>query len=232
MAGVLLITQSLLALGVVPRRYWTKFAGGGSVCLAGTFVGPFLASPSWSHVLVAGVLTGFLPCGLVYGYLALASSSASIWTGLLTMSVFGAGTGPLMILSGTGGSLISHASRGKFLKISAICVGLTGLISIVRGILFMQLTPAPEVVRCHFLWRARRVISIGRTACAARIASPARFANDLQTRDRVLATIQGSVIGALVRDIPRKGTASRLPETRMSEHSVPPGGGGYFSCIV
>lgn len=149
-AGVLLISQSLLALGVVPRRYWSKFAGGGSVCLAGTFVGPFLASPSWSHVLVAGVLTGFLPCGLVYGYLALASSSASIWTGLLTMSVFGAGTGPLMILSGTGGSLISHASRGKFLKISACCVGVTGLISIVRGILFVQLTPAPEVVRCIF----------------------------------------------------------------------------------
>ena len=95
----------LLALGVVPRRYWPKLAGGGSVCLAGTFVGPFLASPSLSHVLVAGVLTGFLPCGLVYGYLALASSSASIWTGLLTMSIFGAGTGPLMILVRTGGSL-------------------------------------------------------------------------------------------------------------------------------
>ena len=106
--------------------------------------------PSWSHVLLAGVLTGFLPCGLVYGYLALASSSASIWAGLLTMSLFGAGTGPLMILSGTGGSLISHASRGRFLKFSAVCVGLTGLISIVRGILFVQLTPAPEVVRCLF----------------------------------------------------------------------------------
>ena len=39
-----------------------------------------------------------------------------------------------MILSGTGGSLISHASRGRFLKISAVCVGLTGLISIVRGV--------------------------------------------------------------------------------------------------
>jgi ABC-type branched-subunit amino acid transport system ATPase component len=37
------------------------------------------------------VLTGFLPCGLVYGYLALASSSASIWAGLLTMSNFSFG---------------------------------------------------------------------------------------------------------------------------------------------
>ncbi len=142
--------QSMLTLGMVPRRYWPKLAGGGSVCLAGTFVGPFLASPSLWHVLIAGVLTGFLPCGLVYGYLALASSSASIWVGLLTMSIFGAGTGPLMILSGTGGSLIPHASRRNLLKISAVSVGLTGLISIVRGVLFVQLTPAPEAVRCLF----------------------------------------------------------------------------------
>lgn len=150
LAGVLLTGQSLIALGAVPRRYWAKVAGSGSVCLAGTFVGPFLTSPRSLHVLVAGILTGFLPCGLVYGYLALASSSADIWEGLLTMGVFGVGTGPLMIVSGMGSSLISHASRRKFLTFSAICVGLTGLISIVRGILFIQLTPAPEVVRCIF----------------------------------------------------------------------------------
>jgi len=147
-AGVLLAAQGLLALGVVPRRYWPKLAGGGSVCLARTFVGPFLTSPRSSHLLLAGVLTGFLPCGLVYGYLALASSSANIWEGLLTMGLFGAGTGPLMILSGAGSSLFSLAMRRNLLKISAVCVSLTGLISIVRGILFVQLTAAPEVVRC------------------------------------------------------------------------------------
>ena len=91
MAGLLLIAQSSLSLGLVPRRYWPKLAGSGPVCLAGTFVGPFLTSPNLVHALIAGVLTGFLPCGLVYGYLALASSSANIWSGLLTMSAFGAG---------------------------------------------------------------------------------------------------------------------------------------------
>ena len=55
-----------------------------------------------------------------------------------------------MILSGTSASLISHASRHRVLKISAVCVGLTGLISVVRGILFVQRLPAPEVVRCIF----------------------------------------------------------------------------------
>ena len=148
-AGVLLTAQGLLALGVVPRRFWPKLVGGGgSVCLAGSFVGPFLTSPRASHVLLAGVLTGFLPCGLVYGYLALATSSANIRDGLLTMSLFGAGTGPLMILAGAGSALLSQTSRRNLLKISAVCVSLTGLISITRGILFVQLSTAPEIARC------------------------------------------------------------------------------------
>ena len=149
-AGVLLAGQGLVALGIVPRRWWSESSGGGAGCLAGTFVGPFLTSPRLSNVLLAGVLTGFLPCGLVYAYLALASSSANIRDGLLTMCFFGAGTGPLMILAGTGASLVSLAARRNLLRISAVCVVLTGLISIIRGILFMRLTPAPEAVRCLF----------------------------------------------------------------------------------
>jgi sulfite exporter TauE/SafE len=150
MAGILLAGQGLLGLGLVPRRLWPKSSGGGTICLASTFVGPFLASPRWSHVLVAGVLTGFLPCGLVYGFLALASSSTNIADGLVTMSVFGAGTAPLMILAGAGGSLLSHAARRNLLRLSAICVCLTGMVSIVRGILFLQFSSAPEIARCLF----------------------------------------------------------------------------------
>jgi sulfite exporter TauE/SafE len=149
-AGAFLTTQGLHALGLLPRPNLLKTAGGPAGCLAGTFVGPFLASREWSGVLLAGVLTGFLPCGLLYGFLALASSSASIWTGLLTMSVFGAGTAPLMMLTGTGGTLISRWARGRLLRISAICVCCTGLISIVRGIFFLQMWngPGADVARC------------------------------------------------------------------------------------
>ena len=131
-AGILLVGQGLLALGFLPRRFWAKPAGSGSPCLAGTFVGPFLSSPRSIDVLLAGVLTGFLPCGLVYGYLALASSSANVLDGLLTMALFGAGTAPLMILVGAGGSLLSHASRRNLMRVSAVCVTLTGVISLAR----------------------------------------------------------------------------------------------------
>jgi sulfite exporter TauE/SafE len=146
-AGVLLTGQGLLAMGLLPRWCWPQLRRR-SPCLAGTFVGPFLSSPRATHILLAGVLTGFLPCGLVYGYLALASSSASVREGLLTMSLFGAGTAPLMVLAGAGGSLLSNTRRRSLLHISAICVTVTGLISIARGILFVHFTDAPQVVRC------------------------------------------------------------------------------------
>jgi sulfite exporter TauE/SafE len=98
--------------------------------------------------LLAGVLTGFLPCGLVYGFLALASSSASVWVGLLIMSLFGAGTAPLMILAGAGGSLLALAGRRNLLRVSAVCVCVAGLVSIARGLLFLQNWGVPETARC------------------------------------------------------------------------------------
>ncbi len=70
--------------------------------------------------------------------------------GLLTMALFGAGTAPLMILTGVGSALLSQATRRNALKVLAVCVCLTGVVSIIRGILFVQISAAPEVMRCLF----------------------------------------------------------------------------------
>ena len=149
-AGGLLVFQGLLALGILPRRLLPAISGGGAPCLAGTFVGPFLSAPGWSGVLLAGVLTGFLPCGLVYGFLTLASSSANVLHGLLTMCAFGAGTAPIMILTGAGGSLLSHSARRQLLKVSAVCVLLTGMISLARGVMFVQFPESAALESCPF----------------------------------------------------------------------------------
>ena len=73
-----------LSPAILPEHHRRRYA-----CLAGTFIGPFLTSPGLTNVLLAGILTGFLPCGLVYGFLTLASSTASIIQGPLTMIAFG-----------------------------------------------------------------------------------------------------------------------------------------------
>jgi sulfite exporter TauE/SafE len=148
LAGVLLAAQGMFALGLVPKRVSSRRFPGGSLCLARSLVGPFLASSLWSDVLLAGMLTGFLPCGLVYGFLALASSSASIVAGLAIMVLFGAGTAPLLILAGAGASLLSYSRRLSLLRVSALCVCLTGLVSIARGVFFLPIWGVPEVARC------------------------------------------------------------------------------------
>jgi sulfite exporter TauE/SafE len=150
LAGCVLLFQGLLALGFLPRGFLGSIKLGGTPCLAGTFVGPFLTSPGWTNVLLAGILTGFLPCGLVYGFLTLASSSASILHGLLTMCAFGAGTAPIMILTGAGGSLLSHSARRHLLRISAVCVLLCGLVSLARGIAYVRFPVTADTASCPF----------------------------------------------------------------------------------
>ena len=150
LAGGLLAVQGLLALGILPRGLLPTVKGSGTPCLAGTFVAPFLTAPGLTNVLLAGLLTGFLPCGLVYGFLTLSSSSASVVQGLFTMVAFGAGTAPVMVLTGAGGSLLSHSARRQLLRVSAVCVLLTGLISLARGAVFLHLPGSTVVEGCPF----------------------------------------------------------------------------------
>jgi sulfite exporter TauE/SafE len=150
LAGTFLIYQGLLALGLLPRKHFPSMGGSAAPCLAGTFVGPLLTAPGWTNVLLAGILTGFLPCGLVYGFLTLASSTSSVLHGLLTMAAFGLGTAPMMLLTGVSGSLVSHSARRQLLRVSAVCVLLTGIISLARGIMFIQFPETAALERCPF----------------------------------------------------------------------------------
>jgi sulfite exporter TauE/SafE len=98
----------------------------------------FLTAPGLTNAFLAGVLTGFLPCGLVYAYVALAASAGALPAGAATMVLFGAGTAPLMILTGSGASLLSLAARRRVLHAAAWCVVLTGVLTISRGALSWQ----------------------------------------------------------------------------------------------
>ena len=114
MAGVFLIVQGAHAPpDSQSRRVVLAFELARERCLAGSLVGPFFASPRRLLVFLAGVLNGFLPCGLVYGYLALASSTASLPLGLATMATFGAGTVPVMVLTGVGALAFSLTCAGN-----------------------------------------------------------------------------------------------------------------------
>lgn len=129
--GGLLVYQGLRSAGVFRRR-----SIGGSMstfCPAQSLFATFLTTPGLANAFVAGVLTGFLPCGLVYAYIALATSVGSMSAGAAIMALFGAGTAPFMILAGSGVSAMSLVTRSRVLNAAAWCVVVTGMLTLVRG---------------------------------------------------------------------------------------------------
>jgi sulfite exporter TauE/SafE len=141
-AGVLLVVQGLLSAGVFKRKLKI-----GKKCSVGKFswllpIGRLMkpsqdeasTSARTAETFLAGVMTGFLPCGLVYAYLALAAASASLWWGLATMIAFGFGTVPIMVATGAGVSLMSLPARTRLFKVAAWCVLITGVLTIGRGV--------------------------------------------------------------------------------------------------
>ncbi len=130
-AGTLLVLMGLVTAGVLPRPFYRLL--GGLPCGATTWLKTFLSAPGWSGPLLAGLFTGFIPCGLVYAFLLKAGSSANMAQGMLTMLAFGIGTIPLMVIVGYGGQFLSLVSRAQILRIAAWCIVVTGVISIARG---------------------------------------------------------------------------------------------------
>jgi sulfite exporter TauE/SafE len=143
-AGLFLIYQGLAATGLLTRRGVNAHTG----CLGGTFLATFLRTPGWQGVFLAGIFTGLLPCGLIYGFLALAAATASVGQGALLMIAFGLGTAPVMIAAGTGASLMSFAVRKRLYQAAAWCVILTGLISIARGAGYVEIKGYKQATGC------------------------------------------------------------------------------------
>jgi sulfite exporter TauE/SafE len=160
-AGVMLVYQGLRAAGWiregVASRLRSLFSLGRSIrrnrlptpsrpataCAASSFFSQFLRQPGASGVFLAGVFTGLLPCGLLYGMLALATSTHSLPLGALTMIVFGLGTAPAMILAGLSGRIVGVATRRRLFAAAAWCLILTGFVSVARGVSFLSINGQP-----------------------------------------------------------------------------------------
>jgi sulfite exporter TauE/SafE len=150
-AGILLIYQGLRAAGWLTFGRRTQLTAAGPLCLAGGLLGQLLRQPGASGIFLAGVFTGLMPCGLLYGMLALATSTHSVPLGGATMIVFGLGTAPAMILAGVGGRLLGLATRRWLFAAAAWCLVLTGIVSVGRGMLHLSLDgqPAPGCPACE-----------------------------------------------------------------------------------
>ena len=147
-AGGLLLWQGVSLLGIFsPKK---PQAAQHAPCLTGGLLSTFLQSPHLFDMFIAGVITGFLPCGLVYAFLTYASVSGNFLTGAMMMAAFGLGTVPLMVVSGLSISALSVPLREKFYRAAAVIVILTGVLTIGRGVAFASGVASSSPITCPF----------------------------------------------------------------------------------
>lgn len=144
-AGLVLVWQGLLATGLVRRQG----VGAGAGCPGAAALRGLLTARGLGEVFLAGLFTGLLPCGLLYGMLAYAASCRDVMSGMVAMAAFGVGTAPGMMAAGLGGSILGVAGRRRLQTVAAWCLVATGVVSIVRGASFVAL-PGTEPAGCPF----------------------------------------------------------------------------------
>lgn len=95
----------------------------------------------WTRrALVIGLLSGLLPCGWLYAFIALAAASASPIYGALTMSVFWLGTVPYMVALAGFSHYLSLRLRRLIPKVTALLLVITGVFS-ATGQMGLDLLP-------------------------------------------------------------------------------------------
>lgn len=78
-----------------------------------------------------GILTGFIPCGLLYAALLLASTTTNPFMAFTGMVLFVSGTLPAFWLASLGAEFLSNKGRFATQKIGKIIMGLNGCILLV-----------------------------------------------------------------------------------------------------
>jgi sulfite exporter TauE/SafE len=134
-AGAWMIVMGLVAAGLVPMRKKTApsdtaSSGGG---LFVSILRPIFVSPTPTAALMLGVATGFLPCPIVAGFLAMALESASVPAGMAVMAGLGVGScWSLLLLGLTGGAIRARFGRWSSIIGAAVLI-LLGTATLLRG---------------------------------------------------------------------------------------------------
>lgn len=129
-AGVLMMVMALQLLGVLQRLHIPAVATPGIGALRGVLQAPGAGAP-----LAFGVFNGFLPCPLVYAFVALAAAAADPLRGALLMIVFGLGTFPAMLLTGGLGAWLRYGWRLRGVRIAGVFILVLGAITLARGLI-------------------------------------------------------------------------------------------------
>ena len=83
---------------------------------------PLLAQPFGLRGVLLGIALGFLPCGLLYGALALAATTGDPILGAAGMALFGIGTAPSLVAVALGGYALGHRYRSSLVRVAPVAL--------------------------------------------------------------------------------------------------------------
>jgi sulfite exporter TauE/SafE len=132
-AGLLMIAMALQFFGLLQAFHRLAIGFGGSTLAMS--LRSLLTARSSAAPLAFGVFNGFLPCPLVYAFIAQAASTTGTLSGVLVMAAFGLGTFPAMLMMGGIGRAVAPAWRRRGVWLAGCCILLLGLITLSRGLL-------------------------------------------------------------------------------------------------
>lgn len=86
--------------------------------------------PGWQPLLI-GLLTGLLPCGWLYAFVISAAATGNAMLGALTMTVFWAGTLPIMLALGVGLQRLAGPLRRHVPRLTAAALVVVGVVTVL-----------------------------------------------------------------------------------------------------
>ncbi|MSQ60680.1 MAG: sulfite exporter TauE/SafE family protein [Betaproteobacteria bacterium] len=138
--GVYVLANLLLLLVACYLLGWNKPMarleawGGNPWRLISPLMHTMMPPRTWPRALSVGLLWGFMPCGLVYGALAMAMLSRSAMEGAAMMMMFGLGTLPNLLAAG---ALLRHVRKQGLDKVwrlaSGVAIGGFGMYGLAHA---------------------------------------------------------------------------------------------------
>lgn len=145
--GAAIVSGSLLIIWAISdllaRSGSRMFAGARSPSVpivwqraAGAVLLRIRQQPLGLRAFTTGVLTGALPCGWLYVFVAAAGGAGSALGGVMSMTVFWLGTLPALVAVGLGAQRLLVPFRERLPQLSAAVVLITGILTVSGRLVF------------------------------------------------------------------------------------------------
>jgi hypothetical protein len=105
------------------------------------FLGAASRQETIGTFLLAGLVMGLLPCGLIYGVLISSATRGSCWQGGGMMLAFGLGTLPALLAYGQVATSLGAISTTVILRLMGVVVALLGVTGLLKALVEMGIMP-------------------------------------------------------------------------------------------